>query len=73
MFLMFKLGRPNVLPDLDLGIQNAIKRAYRKRKVGPKDVLRIGAKWAPFASIACWYLWRSLDNGGGQLGSSRKK
>jgi DNA-3-methyladenine glycosylase II len=73
MFLMFKLGRPDVLPDLDLGIQNAIKRAYRKRKVTPKDVLRIGAKWTPYCSIACWYLWRSLDNGGGQLGSERKK
>lgn len=66
MFLMFKLGRPDVLPDLDLGIQNAIKRAYRKRKVTPKDVLRIGAKWSPYSSIACWYLWRSLDNGAGQ-------
>jgi DNA-3-methyladenine glycosylase II len=67
MFLMFKLGRTDVLPDLDLGIQNAIKRAYRKRKVGPKDVLKIGAKWSPYSSVACWYLWRSLDNGGGQL------
>lgn len=67
MFLMFKLGRADVLPDLDLGIQNAIKRAYRKRKVSPKDVLRIGAKWSPYSSIACWYLWRSLDNGDGQL------
>lgn len=68
MFLMFKLGRADVLPDLDLGIQNAIKRAYRKRKVMPKDVLRIGARWTPYSSVACWYLWRSLDNGGGQLG-----
>jgi DNA-3-methyladenine glycosylase II len=66
MFLMFKLGRVDVLPDLDLGIQNAIKRAYRKRKVGPKDVLRIGARWSPYSSVACWYLWRSLDNGPGQ-------
>lgn len=73
MFLMFKLGRPDVLPDLDLGIQNAIKRAYRKRSVAPKDVLKIGAKWTPYSSIACWYLWRSLDNGGGQLGSETKK
>lgn len=72
MFLMFKLGRPDVLPDLDLGIQNAIKRAYRKRKVSPKDVLKIGAKWTPYCSVACWYLWRSLDNGGGQLGSEKK-
>jgi DNA-3-methyladenine glycosylase II len=72
MFLMFKLGRPDVLPDLDLGIQNAIKRAYRKRKVTPKDVLRIGAKWSPYSSIACWYLWRSLDNDGGQQGATTK-
>ena len=71
MFLMFKLGRPDVLPDLDLGIQNAIKRAYRKRKVAPKDVAKIGAKWSPYSSIACWYLWRSLDNGGGQLGTKK--
>jgi DNA-3-methyladenine glycosylase II len=71
MFLMFKLGRPDVLPELDLGIQNAIKRAYRKRKVLPKDVLRIGACWSPYSSIACWYLWRSLDNGGGQLGAKK--
>lgn len=73
MFLMFKLGRVDVLPELDLGIQNAIKRAYRKRKVTPKDVLRIGAKWSPYASIACWYLWRSLDNGDGQLAAARKR
>jgi 3-methyladenine DNA glycosylase/8-oxoguanine DNA glycosylase len=71
MFLMFKLGRVDVLPDLDLGIQNAIKRAYRKRKVSPTDVLKIGAKWSPYSSIACWYLWRSLDNDGGQLGAKK--
>src|SRR5439155_15974122 len=64
MFLMFKLGRVDVLPELDLGIQNAIKRAYRKRRVGPKDVLRIGASLSPYSSMACWYLWRSLDNQG---------
>jgi DNA-3-methyladenine glycosylase II len=68
MFLMFRLGRPDVLPDLDLGIQNAIQRAYglRKRPL-PTDVLRIGEKWRPYASIASWYLWRSLENGDGQL------
>jgi len=73
MFLMFKLGRVDVLPELDLGIQNAIKRAYRKRQVLPKDVLRIGAKWTPYSSIACWYLWRSLDNGNGQSAPMRTK
>ena len=69
MFLMFRLGRPDVLPELDLGIQNAIKRAYRMRKrPTPKYVRRIGSRWAPHSSIACWYLWRSLGNGDGQLG-----
>jgi len=69
MFLMFRLGRTDVLPELDLGIQNAIQRAYRMRKrPTPKQVKKIGAKWSPHSTIACWYLWRSLDNGGGQLG-----
>jgi DNA-3-methyladenine glycosylase II len=62
MFLMFRLGRPDVLPDLDLGIQKAIKLAYGLRKMPKPDRVRaIGAKWSPYASIASWYLWRSLD------------
>ena len=62
MFLMFRLGRLDVLPDLDLGIRNAIKKAYRLRGVPtPKRIARIGKPWRPYASIACWYLWRSLD------------
>lgn len=70
MFLMFRLGRPNVLPELDLGIQNAIRRAYRKRRrPGPKEVRKIGAKWSPHSTVACWYLWRSLENGDGQAGT----
>jgi DNA-3-methyladenine glycosylase II len=69
MFLMFRLGRLDVLPELDLGIQNAIQKAYRKRKrPTPKEVARIGAKWAPHSTVASWYLWRSLENGDGQLG-----
>jgi DNA-3-methyladenine glycosylase II len=63
MFLIFRLGRPDVLPELDLGVQNAIRRAYRLRKQPkPNDVRRIGAKWSPYASIASWYLWRSLES-----------
>jgi len=61
MFLMFALRRPDVLPVGDLGIQNAIKRAYNKRKVTPKDVARIGKKWSPHSTLASYYLWRSLD------------
>ena len=62
MFLIFRLGRPDVLPELDLGIQNAIQRAYSLRtRPTPADVLRIGATWRPHATIASWYLWRSLE------------
>ena len=62
MFLMFRLGRPDVLPDLDLGIQKAIQRAYglRKRPL-PARVIKIGAPWAPYRTVASWYLWRSLE------------
>jgi DNA-3-methyladenine glycosylase II len=62
MFLMFRLGRPDVLPELDLGIQKAIQRAYRLRKRPlPERVLKIGAAWKPYRTVASWYLWRSLE------------
>ena len=62
MFLIFRLGRPDILPDLDLGIQKAIHKAYRLRAhPTPQRVLTIAAKWAPYRSIASWYLWRSID------------
>jgi DNA-3-methyladenine glycosylase II len=62
MFLMFRLGRPDVLPDLDLGVQKAIQKAYRLRKLPtPERVKKIGAKWAPYRTVASWYLWRYLD------------
>jgi DNA-3-methyladenine glycosylase II len=64
MFLMFRLGRPDVLPELDLGIQTAIQRAYSlPKRPAPADVLRIGTSWRPHATIASWYLWRSLESG----------
>jgi DNA-3-methyladenine glycosylase II len=62
MFLMFRLGRLDVLPDLDLGIQKGIQRAYRLRKLPPPErVKKIGAKWAPYRTVASWYLWRLID------------
>ena len=62
MFLMFRLGRPDVLPVLDLGIQKAIQRAYGLRKrPSALRMEKIGRAWAPYRTIACWYLWRSLD------------
>jgi DNA-3-methyladenine glycosylase II len=62
MFLMFRLGRPDVLADADLGIRKGLQRAYRMRKLPPpKKVQQVGARWSPYATYACWYLWRLLD------------
>ncbi|MBX3134261.1 MAG: DNA-3-methyladenine glycosylase 2 family protein [Gemmatimonadaceae bacterium] len=63
MFLMFRLGRPDVLPTLDLGVQTAIRRLYGLRKhPAPRRVATIGAKWAPYRTVASWYLWRVVDD-----------
>ena len=63
MFLIFRLLRPDVLPVGDLGIVKAVQRAYRLRTAPTPDRLtRIGAAWRPYRSVACWYLWASLDN-----------
>jgi DNA-3-methyladenine glycosylase II len=65
MFLMFRLQRPDVLPVGDLGILTAVQRAYGLRKRPTPDRLRrLGEAWKPYRSVACWYLWRSLDNQG---------
>jgi DNA-3-methyladenine glycosylase II len=62
MFLMFTLKRPNVLPTGDFGVQTAIKKHYNKRKMPtPVQMEKIAKPWEPYRSIACWYLWRSLD------------
>src|SRR5262245_15164749 len=63
MFLMFRLRRPDVLPVDDLGIVNAIHRLYKLRKKPTADrIKKIGEAWRPYRTVACWYLWRSLEN-----------
>jgi DNA-3-methyladenine glycosylase II len=63
MFLMFRLHRPDVLPVDDLGIVKAVQRAYRLRTLpSPARLLRLGESWRPYRSVACWYLWASLQN-----------
>jgi len=63
MFLMFRLHRPDVLPVDDLGIVKAVQRAYRLRTVPTsKRLIHLGESWRPYRSVACWYLWASLDN-----------
>jgi DNA-3-methyladenine glycosylase II len=62
MFLIFSLRRPNVLPTGDYGVQMAVKKLYKKRKLPkPKDMEKIARAWEPYRSVACWYMWRSLD------------
>ncbi len=62
MFLLFALRRPDVLATGDLGIRTAIRRAYRLRKIPtPARVVKVGKAWHPYCSVACWYLWRSVD------------
>jgi DNA-3-methyladenine glycosylase II len=63
MFLIFHLERPDVLAVGDLGIRSAIRTAYGLDELpGPTEMERIGEPWRPYRSIACRYLWRSLDN-----------
>jgi DNA-3-methyladenine glycosylase II len=62
IFLMFTLGRPDVLPAADLGLLNAAQRLYGlRRRPTPAALLRRGEPWRPYRSAACWYLWRSLE------------
>lgn len=63
MFLMFHLGRPDVLPVGDVGIQRAVRDAYGlDAHPEPEELERIAEAWRPQRTLACLYLWRSLDN-----------
>jgi DNA-3-methyladenine glycosylase II len=63
MFLMFHLGRPDILPVGDQGIRRAIQVEYRLRKLpDPKRMQKIARPWRPYRTLACLYLWSSLDN-----------
>jgi DNA-3-methyladenine glycosylase II len=64
MFMIFSLGRTNILPTGDLGIRNAMARIYGLKSTKPADLLQISLQhhWAPYQSVASWYLWKSLDN-----------
>jgi DNA-3-methyladenine glycosylase II len=62
MFLMFALRRHDVLPTGDLGIRMAMKRAYGLEQMPkPAEMEKIAEPWRPYSSVACWYLWRSLE------------
>jgi len=64
MLLIFRLGRPDVLPVDDFGVRKGFTIAFRKRKMPPpKDLQRYGARWQPYRTVASWYLWRATDLG----------
>ena len=63
MFLMFQLGRPDVLPVGDQGIRNAVRKLYGLDEVpAPAELEKIAEPWRPWRTLACRYLWESLDN-----------
>jgi 3-methyladenine DNA glycosylase/8-oxoguanine DNA glycosylase len=62
MFLMFRLGRPDVLPIHDYGVRKGFRLAFRRREMPkPESVARRGERWRPYRTVASWYLWRALE------------
>jgi DNA-3-methyladenine glycosylase II len=62
MFLMFGLGRPDVLPVGDYGFRAALRNQFKLKELpDPKKSARLSEPWRPYRSIATWYLWRSLE------------
>jgi DNA-3-methyladenine glycosylase II len=62
MFLMFRLGRLDVLADGDLGVQEGLRLLDGlEARPGPADVLARARVWSPLASVGCWYMWRLVD------------
>jgi DNA-3-methyladenine glycosylase II len=65
MLLLFDLGRPDVWPIADYGVQKGFAKIFRKRKLPtPKQLMKHGEKWRPYRSVAAWYFWRALDQPG---------
>jgi methylated-DNA-[protein]-cysteine S-methyltransferase len=65
MLLIFRLGRPDVLPVDDYGVRKGFARAYGKKDLpAPKDLMKVGEKWRPYRTVASWYFWRACDLSG---------
>jgi len=65
MFLIFRLGRPDVLPIHDYGVQKGFALTYGKRKIPkPKELLEFGERWRPWRTVASWYMWRAVQLAG---------
>ena len=65
MFLIFRLGRPDVLPIHDLGVKKGWSVTYGKKHMPkPKELLAFGERWRPYRTIASWYMWRAFERAG---------
>ena len=65
MFLIFRLGRPDVLPIHDYGVQKGWAITYRKKSIPkPKELLKFGERWRPYRTVASWYMWRAVQLAG---------
>ena len=74
MFLIFNLGRPDVLPILDLGIRKGFQHVYGLANIPkPQAILEHGERWRPYRSIASWYLWRAVDQKKTKKSAAKKK
>src|ERR1700680_908966 len=74
MFLMFQLGRPDVLPIHDYGIRKGFQHVYGlEDEPKPLAVLEHGERWRPYRSIASWYLWRAVDQRNAEKSAAAKK
>jgi 3-methyladenine DNA glycosylase/8-oxoguanine DNA glycosylase len=61
MFLMFRLGRPDVLPVDDYGVRKGFAIAYDRELPSPKELAAYGIRWKPYRTVASWYLWRAVE------------
>ncbi len=65
MFLIFRLGRPDVLPIHDLGVKKGWSVAYGKKHMPkPQELLKFGERWRPYRTVASWYMWRAFERAG---------
>src|SRR3989442_8614515 len=65
MFLIFRLGRPDVFPIHDLGVKKGWSVAYGKKHMPkPKELLAFGERWRPYRTVASWYMWRAFERAG---------
>src|SRR5213080_1650818 len=65
MFLIFRLGRPDVLPIHDLGVRKGWAITYGKKHMpNPKELLKFGERWRPYRTVASWYMWRACQRAG---------